>query len=71
MYVQNNNNNNNNNDVIYFDSFVVEHITEKIRVFINNNNNDNNSNIINIITDIFRIQAYNSNNVWLFLYWFY
>ena len=75
LYVQNNNNNNNNN-VIYFDSFVVEHIPKKIRVFINNNNNnkndnDNNSNIINIITNIFRIQAYNSNNVWLFLYWFY
>ena len=54
MYVHSNNNNN----VIYFDSFGVEHILKEIRAFINNNNNNNNNK--NIITDIFRIQAYNS-----------
>ena len=48
----NNNNNNNNNNVIYFDSFGVEHIPKEIKAFINNNKN--------IITNIFRIQAYNS-----------
>ena len=51
MYIQNNNNN-----VIYFDSFGVEHIPKETRAFINNNNNNNN----NIITNIFRIQAYDS-----------
>ena len=43
--------NNNNNNVIYFDSFGVEHIPKEIRKFINNKN---------IITYIFRIQAYDS-----------
>ena len=56
MYVQNNNNNN----VIYFDSFGVEHIPKEIRAFIINNNNNNNNNSKNIITNIFRIQAYDS-----------
>ena len=42
---------NNNNNVIYFDSFGVEHIPTEIRKFINNKN---------IITNIFRIQAYDS-----------
>ena len=46
LYVQNN-----NNSVIYFDSFVVEHIPKEIKAFINNKN---------IITNIFRIQAYDS-----------
>ena len=46
LYVQNNNNN-----VIYFDSFGVEHIPKEIRAFINNKN---------IKTNIFRIQAYDS-----------
>ena len=41
LYVQNNNNN-----VIYFNSFGVEHIPKKIRTFINNKN---------IKTNIFRI----------------
>ena len=54
MYVQNNNNNN----VIYFDSFGVEYIPKEIRAFNNNINNNNNNN--NIITNIFRIQAYDS-----------
>ena len=45
MYVENNNN------VIYFDSFGVEHIPKEIRAFINNKN---------IKTNIFRLQAYES-----------
>ena len=46
LYVQNNNNN-----VFFFDSFGVEHIPKEIKVFINNKS---------IITNIFKIQAYNS-----------
>ena len=45
LYVQN------NNSVIYFNSFGVEHIPKEIKAFINNKN---------IITNIFRIQAYDS-----------
>ena len=44
LYVQNNN-------VTYFDSFGVEHIPKEIKEFVKNKN---------IITNIFRIQAYNS-----------
>ena len=40
-----------NNNVTYFDSFGVEHIPKEIKAFINNKN---------IITNIFRIQAYDS-----------
>ena len=40
-----------NNDVIYFDSFGVEHIPKEIKTFISNKN---------IKTNIFRIQAYDS-----------
>ena len=40
-----------NNDVIYFDSFGVEHIPKEIEVFIGNKN---------IKTNIFRKQAYDS-----------
>ena len=47
---------NNNSNVIYFDSFGVEHIYKEIKAFINNNNNNNK----NITTNIFRIQAYDS-----------
>ena len=47
----------NNNNAIYFDSFGVEHLPKEIKAFINNNNNNNNNN--NIITNIFRILAYN------------
>ena len=53
----NNNNNNNDDDndnninVIYFDSFGVEHIPKEIKTLINNKN---------IKTNIFRIQAYES-----------
>ena len=46
LYVQNN-----NDSVIYFDFFGVEHIAKEIKAFINNKN---------IITNIFRIQAYDS-----------
>ena len=49
LYVQNN-----NNSVIYFDSFGVEHIPKEIKAFIDNKN---------IITNIFRIQAYDSTIV--------
>ena len=45
LYLQNNNN------FIYFDSFGGEHIPKEIKAFINNKK---------IITNIFRIQAYNS-----------
>ena len=41
----------NNKTIIYFDSFGVEHISKEIKKFINNKN---------IITNIFRIQAYGS-----------
>ena len=41
----------NNKTVTYFDSFRVEHIPKEIKKFINNTN---------IISNIFRIQAYNS-----------
>ena len=46
LYVQNNNN------VIYFNSFGVEHIPKEIKAFINRS--------LSIITNIFRIQAYDS-----------
>ena len=42
---------NNNNNVISFDSFGVEHIPKEIKEFVKKKN---------IITNIFRIQAYNS-----------
>ena len=45
LYVQNNDN------VIYFNSFGLEHIPKEIKAFINNKNT---------ITNIFRIQAYDS-----------
>ena len=38
-----------NNDIIYFDSFGVEHIPKEIKAFIKNKN---------VNTNIFRIQAY-------------
>ena len=42
---------NNSNNVAYFNSFGVEHIPNEIKTFINSEN---------IITNIFRIQAYDS-----------
>ena len=44
LYVQNNN-------VTYFDSFGVEHMPKEIRTFISNKN---------IMTNVFRLQAYDS-----------
>ena len=41
-----------NNDVIYFDSFGVEHIPKEIKAFIDRS--------LSITTNIFRIQAYDS-----------
>ena len=41
-----------NNDVIYFDSFGVEHIPKEIKTFIDRS--------LSITTNIFRIEAYNS-----------
>ena len=46
LYVQNDTNN-----VIYFDSFDVEHIPKEIKTLINNKN---------IITNVFTIHAYDS-----------
>ena len=40
-----------NNEVIYFDSFGVEHVPKEIKIFIGNKD---------IKTNIFRIQPYNS-----------
>ena len=48
----------NSNNVIYFDSFGVEHNPKEIKAFINNNNNNNNNK--NIKTNIFRIQTNDS-----------
>ena len=45
------NNNNNNNNITYFDSFVVKYIPRKIKKLIGNKN---------IITNIYRIQTYDS-----------
>ena len=42
----------NNNDVTYFDSFGVENIPKEIKAFIDRS--------LSIITNIFRIQAYDS-----------
>ena len=41
----------NGNNIIYFDSFGVEHIPEELKKFIGNKN---------IITNIYRIQPYDS-----------
>ena len=41
----------NDNNVTYFDSFGIEHIPKEIREFIGNKN---------IVTNIYRIQAYDS-----------
>ena len=41
----------NANNIIYFDSFGVEHIPEEIKKYIGNKN---------IITNIYRVQAYDS-----------
>ena len=46
-----------NNNFIYFDAFGVELVPKEIKRFIINNNNKTKK---DIITNIFRIQAYNS-----------
>ena len=46
-------------NVIYFDSFGVDHIPKEIKAFINRPLSSNSHNN-NIITNIFRIQAYDS-----------
>ena len=51
--------NSNDNNVNYFDSFAVEHIPKEIKVFINRPLPSAMHNK-NIITNIFRIQAYDS-----------
>ena len=45
----------NNNDVTYFDRFGVEHIPKEIKTFINRTSHNK-----KIITNIFRIQTYDS-----------
>ena len=50
------------NEVIYFDSFGVEHIPKEINKFTGNKK---------IKASIFRIQAYDSNYVRIFLYRIY
>ena len=49
----------NNNDVTYFDSFGVEHIRKEIKIFISRPSSSASHNK-NIITNIFRIEAYDS-----------
>ena len=49
----------NANNIVYFDGFGVEHIPKEIKKFIGNKN---------VITNIYRIQAY---DVWILLYWIY
>ena len=41
----------NRNEIVYFDSFGVEHVPEKIKKFVGNKN---------ITANLFRVQAYNS-----------
>ena len=52
----------NNKTVTYFDSFEIEHIPQEVTKSIGNRN---------IITNIYRIQYYDTIYVRLFLYWFY
>ena len=54
LYIQNN-----NNIVIYFDSFGLEHISKEIKAFIDRPPYPTSHNK-NIITNIFRIQVYDS-----------
>ena len=52
----------NDNNVIYFDSVVTGNIPEEIKKSIGNKN---------IITNIYRIKGYNSNNLQILFYWIY
>ena len=49
-----NNNNNNSNNLVYFDSFGVEHIRKEIKAFINRTSSSVSHNK-SIVTNIFRI----------------
>ena len=51
----------NTENATYFDSFGFQHIAKEINEFIGNEN---------IITDIYRIQAYDLI-MWILLYWIY
>ena len=55
----NNNINNNNDNVIYFNSFGVEHIPKEIKAFINRTSSSASHNK-NVATNIFKIQLYDS-----------
>ena len=48
----------NGTNIIYFDSFGVEHIPKEFKKFIGNKN---------MITNVYRIQAYNSI-IWIYFY---
>ena len=48
------------NEVIYFDSFGVEHTPKEINKFIGNNDTTKSSSLERIKSNIFRIQAYDS-----------
>ena len=48
------------NEVIYFDSFGVEHIPKEVNKFIGNSDTTKSSAIARIKSNIFRIQAYDS-----------
>ena len=63
----------NNKTATYFDSFGVEHIPKEIMKFIGSNEQSSSAKARNknIITNIFRIQAYNSIMCGYFLYWIY
>ena len=50
----------NTSEIVYFDSFGVEHVLEEIKDIIRNKN---------IKANIFRVQASNSNNMWVSLHW--
>ena len=52
----------NRNEIVYFDSFGVEHVPEEIKEFIGNKN---------IKANIFRVQAKRFSNVWLLLHRIY
>ena len=52
----------NGDNVIYFDSFEVEHIPKEIEKFIGNKN---------VIKNIYRIQVYDFDNVCMLLYWIF
>ena len=50
----------NGNNIIYFDSFGVEHIPKEIKKFIGKKN---------VITNIYRNVSIQFDKVWILLYW--